>query len=153
MSQQNEWQVPNLGYLLGSTFFGISSLLSKKLREAGLDLTAEQARVIKFIAAHSNINQQFIANKLDKERPAVTKLIDGLQKKGYVQRVADATDRRNNLLELTKLGKSIHLQIIPILEEIFSTASKGVQDAEFAVFERVIKQIKCNIQNEIESKS
>lgn len=46
MSQQNEWQVPNLGYLLGSTFFGISSLLSKKLREAGLDLTAEQARVI-----------------------------------------------------------------------------------------------------------
>lgn len=153
MCEQDNLQIPNLGYLLGSTFFGISSLLTKKLKEAQLDITAEQARVIKFIASHTKINQQFIANKLDKERPAVTKLIDGLQKKGLVQRIPDPNDRRNNLLELTPQGSALHLKIQPILVEIFTTASATISDTEFAVFEKVIRKIKLNIQNEIESKS
>jgi len=51
------------------------------------------------------LTQQEIAIQMQKDKNSITKLIDGLQRKGYVVRKIDSDDRRKNMVHVTAMGQ------------------------------------------------
>lgn len=82
----------SLGFLLGD----VSRLMRKRfdMRAAGLGLTRAQWRVLARLRRREGINQKDLAELLEIENITLTRHIDRLEAKGWVERRRDPSDRR-----------------------------------------------------------
>ena len=85
--------------------------ISTIFQEHGFNITPEQFLVMDTLWNEGTMTQQQIAHTIMKDKNSVVKLIDGLEKKNLVTRVADKMDRRQNLIELTPYAKELDTQI------------------------------------------
>ena len=97
--------VSELLTLISQVERGYSKLLNRRFLDAGFNLSREQYELLQVLWRQENVNQQHIAKALHKDKYNVTKLLNVLQKRGYVQRKTDKEDKRNNVVALTDLGR------------------------------------------------
>jgi DNA-binding MarR family transcriptional regulator len=88
---------------LGSTTF--RQLLWQK--SSPLDLTYAQSQVLFYVDEHPGCHMGDVAKAFAVTLPAVTHIVDRLEEKQFMQRAADASDRRATVLELTRRGAEI----------------------------------------------
>src|SRR3989339_1900752 len=88
--------------------------MSTFFQNQGFDLTPEQFLVLDTLWDDGVQSQQEIALKINKDKNSVTKLIDALEKKNFVQRVAYKQDRRLNLIHITENGLKIKDKVTEI---------------------------------------
>ena len=65
-----------------------------------------------------NVNQQTISRRLQKDKYNVTKLLNTLTKRGFVQRKMSQEDRRNNFVVLTEKGQEARKALIGVEEQV-----------------------------------
>ena len=96
------FMIVHTGKLLLKTINGTFSGITK-------EITFEQLGVLYYISRSKtkDMIQQDIAAVMDKTKSAILRSIDILEEKGFVKRLPVAGDRRKNVIELTKSGKSI----------------------------------------------
>jgi len=104
--------------------------VQNKIREDQLDLTYEMVRVLAVLWRKGNMNQQEIADKLQKNKSSLTSLLDNLAKRDLIIRTEDTADRRNKIISLTKTGQDYEEQIKPILEDFYQTLEKKICPAD-----------------------
>ncbi|MGQ0603224.1 MAG: MarR family winged helix-turn-helix transcriptional regulator [Anaerolineales bacterium] len=87
-----------------------ADLLVKRIADLvqPFDLTPSSGLVLGILAdAEAPLPPNQIAERLIISRASVTSLLDSLERRGYVQRLPHATDRRMLLIELTDTGRQI----------------------------------------------
>jgi DNA-binding MarR family transcriptional regulator len=91
-----------IGFLLSQLGANASNLFAERL--APLGLAPPEAGVLHHISRHPGINQQVLAERLGILPSRMVALVDGLEKRGIVERKRDAEDRRAYALNLTPTG-------------------------------------------------
>ena len=81
---------------------------------AEYDLNLIQVLCILRIYNEENLNQKDLSDSLYITKGAITKAIKKLESNGIIIREQSRTDKRHNILRLSKKGK----ELIPVLEEI-----------------------------------
>lgn len=76
-------------------------------RGRGSELSVPQFRTLRFIQSNTDPTLSRVAEHLSLTLPSVSKLVDGLVKKGLVTRQESAADRRCLALVVTPAGESI----------------------------------------------
>jgi DNA-binding MarR family transcriptional regulator len=112
----------------------ISNLINNHFTCTGANITFEQMGVLFFIVLKSDqeIIQQDLAAMLNKNKSAVLRTIDLLEKKGYVKRKSVPNDRRKNIIESTLSG-------VKIVKEALRTSHKFEKEYTRKISERDIK--------------
>ena len=105
----------------------IKQYLSTIFQESGFNITPEQFLVMDALWNNGVISQQELARIILKDKNSIVKLVDGLEKKGLVVRVADKVDRRKNLIELTDYAHSIKEKVIDAIGSA-NAAYKTLED-------------------------
>lgn len=95
-----------------------------KRNEAGI--TFEMLQVLSCLWNEQGITQQVLAERTAKDKACLTNLMLNLEKKGYVCRKEDASDRRNKLVYLTSEGERFREQIRPVLDQVYVNAEKSI---------------------------
>lgn len=95
-----------------------------KRNEAGI--TFEMLQVLSCLWNEQGITQQVLAERTAKDKACLTNLMLNLEKKGYVCRKEDASDRRNKLVYLTPDGERFREQIRPVLDQVYVNAEKSI---------------------------
>lgn len=122
---------------------------STLLQEKGYNITPEQFLVMDTLWNNgANMSQQQIADTIIKDKNSVVKLIDGLEKKQLVKRVANIDDRRQNLIELTPLGKEIEENVKETAMNAVGTITEGIGKQELQTFINVLTKMACNMRVE-----
>jgi MarR family transcriptional regulator for hemolysin len=85
-----------------------------------LNMTAPQFRTMTILSQKDNITQREFATIIQADTTTVMVLCDSLEKKGWLKRVPDPTDRRANRLFLTESGKQIYAQALPLIQAIYN---------------------------------
>ena len=117
--------------------------------EKGYNITPEQFLVMDTLWNDgAKMSQQQIADTIIKDKNSVVKLIDGLEKKELVKRVANVDDRRQNLIELTPLGKEIEENVKEIAMNAVGTITEGISIQELHTFINVLTKMACNMNVE-----
>ena len=79
-------EVSELVALLSKAERGYTKVLNRSFQNAGYDLSREQYELLEVLWEQDHVNQQNISKRLQKDKYNVTKLLNTLQKRGYVQR-------------------------------------------------------------------
>jgi DNA-binding MarR family transcriptional regulator len=66
-----------------------------------------ELKCLRLFGANENMNNTQISERMNLSPSRLTRIIDGLVKKGYMQREIDQNDRRNMCVFLSKRGKTL----------------------------------------------
>jgi DNA-binding MarR family transcriptional regulator len=114
-------------------------------RATRLELTRAQWRALKATSRQEGLSQTELAELLDMEPIPVGRVIDRLEKTGFVERRADPADRRRWRLYLTPKAHAVVGEMETIASELRNDALRDVDPGDLDALMRVLAQIKENL--------
>ncbi len=100
--------------------------MQRTLKRNNAGITFEMLQVLSSLWHEQGITQQVLAERTAKDKACLTNLMNNLEKKGYVLREEDPTDRRSKLVFLTNEGEEFRNQIRPILDQVYVNAEQTI---------------------------
>ena len=114
-------------------------------RATRLELTRAQWRALKATSRQEGLSQAELADYLDMEAIPVGRVIDRLEKTGFVERRGDPADRRRWRLYLTPKAHAIVGEMEEIATGLREDALRGIERNDLDALMRVLGQIKENL--------
>ena len=116
------------------------------LHNMDYDLTFEQIMVIHILGKEEGQNIGIIAEKADRERTTISRMVDGLEKRNLVIRIPDKTDKRQKMLYLTPLGKERVKEMAPTGKLFHSNVYKGISEEEIQTCIKTLNKMYANLE-------
>jgi DNA-binding MarR family transcriptional regulator len=133
-------------FITGIASIAIARRLQKKFNTAGLNLTIEQWSVLYHLWKNDGISQQELCNASFRDKPSITRLVDNLEKLELVKRVPSDSDRRINLIYLTKQSQKLQEESMNLAEETLNEALTGVPADRIEICKEVLKIVYDNLK-------
>ncbi|HZY32622.1 MAG TPA: MarR family transcriptional regulator [Rhodanobacter sp.] len=141
--------VPCSGATLGLLFRQVRDAMWARMAEEldtlGHELTFSQYMTLKKLADGTTAGVTDLARTVDLNPGAMTRLLDKLEAKGLIARVADAGDRRALNIHLTEAGLAIWQDINQCGMRVRERAMHGMSEAERDQLTRLITQVRNNL--------
>ncbi len=112
----------------------------------GIDLTVDQWSVIKTLYEHQDLTHKDLSEKCGKDQPTMTRIVDLLLKKGYVQRIVHPNDRRSLHIQLTEAGQKQAKSLAPLVKDFRMKAWENLTEEDFENFTRILNTIYNNLE-------
>ena len=113
-------------------------------------LTGTNGWIIGYIAKHyeKDVFQKDLEKEFGITRSTASKVVDLMEKKGFIRRVSVPEDARLKKLVLTEKSMEIASMMQEDREKIEGTITKGFSDEEIHLLSSFIERIKKNISEE-----
>lgn len=116
----------NIFYTLEQTVKSYRQFVQRNLDKSGYDITLDQWLVLKTINDDALATQHQIAKKVFKDMASVTRIVELLVKKGFLERAFLPSDRRRQQLVVTGSGSELLEKVHPISLENRALALNGI---------------------------
>lgn len=133
-----------LGLLFRQARDAMWARMARELASAGHDLTFSQFMTIKKLAT-GPASVTDLARAADLDPGAMTRLLDKLEARGLLVRVADPADRRALHIHLTDSGSAMWRDIDQCGQRVRERALAGMDDATRAQLTRLLEQVRDNL--------
>ena len=140
---QHEPAPPTIGYLIADLTRLFGRVFDR--RAAHLGLTRAQWRALKRIHDRQGLSQVELADELDMEPIAVGRVVDRLQKAGFVERRADPADRRVWRLYLLPQSAQVMGPVETVAQALRKEATAGISADELAIALSVLDRVRDNL--------
>lgn len=131
-----------LGFLITGVRSAILSALDKALEPLGI--SAAQFVVFRSIADGRGSTIGELCRVLGYDSGAMTRLLDRIEKKDLIRRVANPQDRRSFLIELTERSALLVPQARRRVQKVFAQLLNGFDEKEAAALKTSLEQILLN---------
>jgi DNA-binding MarR family transcriptional regulator len=135
----------SLGRLTTLAQRSLVNRLAKNFARAGYDVTPEQWRVLVNLWAQDVLSQRELAERTAKDETGITRLVHGLERRGLVVRVADASDGRRKLVCLTRKGRQLQAGLLEQAELTLEQAQAGIDEQSLRICKEVLRQVAINL--------
>ena len=122
------------------------ALLSRRFRGAGYDITPEQFGVLARLRGEQGMNQTQLGERMLKDRHNMTRILNLLEKHGYIERRPDDRDRRIFRIFLTERGKGVQEELMPLVARHLDELLDGIPDRDQQTALRSLTRVVTNIQ-------
>jgi DNA-binding MarR family transcriptional regulator len=119
---------------------GITNDLFDAAAAERLGVNRTDLRVMDFLQRNGPMPISRLADLNQLSRPAMTTVIDRLEKAGYARRMPDSDDRRRVLVELTPLAQERAWEIYGPFADITEAEFNRFTAAELEVLDRLLEQ-------------
>lgn len=134
----------SIAYLVGRTSRAIIKRLTKKFADAGFDVSYEQWSILIHLYRKDGQTQQELSIIAVKDKAAITRLLNVLEKKNIVLRIPDRSDKRSKLVYLTHKAKTFRNDLMALVEEMLQEAEKGISFEEMTQCKSTLNKIFAN---------
>jgi len=133
-----------LGMVVGQMMHEMLRVLKKRdIEQAEVILSIEQHAVLHILnERESDVILKEMADAMGKDKSAILRIIDVLEKKELVRRAVDPKDRRKKYLMVTKKGKQVIEEFLKIEAELRTELKEGLTKEDMKTFYKVVSHIK-----------
>lgn len=135
----------SMGMIIRKAQSAMHRRLFQNFRKAGLEVSPEQWGIMLMLLKNDGIQQSEIAGRMGRNDSSITRIIDNLSQKGYVERRPHEADRRINLIFLTKEGKALQQKLMQAAAQTQCEAKENIVPEELEVCRKVLHQIINNL--------
>ena len=141
-------QFTRYSFLLDRTARKVKQYAQQRFKSGDFDVTVDQWIVLKNLSENGKLSQTQLAGLVFKDHPTLTRILDLLCKKGYVERVPHPQDRRSFQLNLTPSGAKKVIELRPQILDIREKAWDKLNEKDFEEFKRILNTIYQNLGGE-----
>lgn len=135
-----------LFYTLEKSLKMYRKFAQNQILKNGYDITIDQWLVLKTLHENKQLSQNEIAKLVFKDFASITRIIELLVKKQYIQREINTTDRRKFELKITEQGEQIIELIYPIVIENRKQALLGFENEEINQLKEQLEKLIINCE-------
>lgn len=135
----------NIANVLGSVQELIYRRMAEGFKQANVPLTAYQFQLMVHLWAKDGLHQSTLAKMLQRDRSALTHMIDVLEKKGLAVRKQDKNDKRAYCIKLTAKGKKLEPAAVACSEQTLREALEGFDPESYAALVNALEKIRKNL--------
>ncbi|MBS7456363.1 MarR family winged helix-turn-helix transcriptional regulator [Coralloluteibacterium stylophorae] len=145
MTSPRQHSLSNFGLLLRQVKDGLGRRLEHELTAGGYDLNLSQYVVMKHLAQRGEMTAIELARHLNHNPGAMTRLLDRLQARGWVERRPHGVDRRALLVSLTGDGRAMWEIVQVCGRRAIDAALGGLTAEENDALQRTLERIRDNL--------
>lgn len=121
--------------------------LQRAFREQGFDFTAEQWGVLLSLYEGESINQSELVARSGKDKHNITRILNVMEKRGYVRRVPHTQDKRRFNIILTKKSRDIEGKLTSIVLNFLDKAFAGLSQNDVLAMRKMHDRIIANVKS------
>lgn len=137
--------------LLYRAFHAQRSYLHPCLRKIGLG--PGQPKLLSYLALHGPCRQRELADYFEIDPAAVSRMLDSLQKGGFINRSSDLSCRRSDLITLTELGEQANQSWQQYCRQMEQTMLRDFSPEEAQQLAQALGRVYRNLQQQKEEES
>ncbi|WP_188754077.1 MarR family winged helix-turn-helix transcriptional regulator [Pedobacter psychrotolerans] len=130
---------------MGAVIKSIGKLIDQSVMDEGIELSMEYFILLNILYDRDNIIQNDLANLMHKDKSAILRQIDLLEKKKLVVRINDSVDRRKKIIMLTKDGMKTVERLREVEADIFNSLLKGISEEDLKIFDSVLNKMRAQV--------
>jgi len=141
----------SIGYLLKRAHSMMLDVIEPVLEERGF--TFVQYVILSWLRDGIAVNPKDICFQFRHNSGALTRVIDQLAARGFLERVRRDRDRRKVELQLTPAGREAVERLIPLVVEKLNLALADFSSAEVQEFQRLLLKLNTSLQSPAEPRA
>lgn len=131
----------SLGKITHQVSKGLGRKLVHKFAQQNYHLNSSQWTVISYLSSHKEGIQKEISEFIGVNKVMMKRILDSLEKEGYVKRIPVKSDKRQNKIRLTRKGEKLYETLTPFAEETLQEAYSGLSEQEINQCLNTLKKI------------
>lgn len=133
----------SIGFWVGTTSHAIEQAMSAEL--AGTGVTLRQVQVLACLALCGELIQTELAERMRIEPSTLVRLLDRMERDGWIERHDDPHDRRKKLIRSTRKAEPHWDEIITRGERTEKRAVKGLTKTQLNELKQTLAKIRSNL--------
>ena len=135
----------------GTPFSNLFRVIAIKLKNKAdsniseLGLNSEQGRTIGYISDHEGIIQKDLADFFNKRGASITSMLQGLEKKGYIERRIPKDNEREKRVYVLPKGSELIDTFNSKFEEIENEITSSLSQEEIETLKKLLTKINKNL--------
>ncbi|KQP57235.1 MarR family winged helix-turn-helix transcriptional regulator [Agreia sp. Leaf283] len=107
-------------------------------REVSSEITSVQFGVMNVLSQSPGASQTELCARLDLDRSTIADLVARLERRGILERVRDASDKRRNVLHLTEAGAAELDALLPKVARVDHVLTDGLDAEDRVTLRRIL---------------
>lgn len=133
-----------LGWIVYKARLLMKNRLQKTLKD--YDITTEQWVILSGLYTKEGYNQKDLAERCLKDRAALTRILDILERKELIKRENSSNDRREFLVYMTDKGRNLYEEVLPMVTKINQENVSVFSESEFQQLKDLLNKLILNLE-------
>lgn len=134
-----------LKVLSGRTSNAFRAVLLKELKKYDNNLTKQQWILLSILWKENGCTQNYLSKNIYRDYPITSRLIDTLEKEGYIKRKSDKKDRRVRLIFLTEKGSKMEKEVVNIVNTMVEKVTQNIPPKQLETTQKILDKIFNNM--------
>ena len=136
------------GFLLTDTARLLRKLIDRRLQPLGL--SRAQWAVLAILSNHEGLSQSQISHELEIEKSTAGRLIDQIEKSGWIERRQIPGDRRLWSIHLTERARQLLVEVEGVILLARDEMLRGLSADQQQYLTDILQTVKANLSNALE---
>ena len=136
------------GFLLTDSARLLRKLIDRRLQPLGL--SRAQWSVLAILSNHEGVSQSQISHELEIEKSTAGRLIDQVEKSGWIERWPIPGDRRLWSIHLTERARQLLVEVESVILHAREEMLCGLSDEQQQVLTDLLQTVKSNLSGALE---
>lgn len=132
----------SIGFWTSKTYRKLSFLLQQRLK--AYDITSEQWSMLYHVGQEDGLIQKEIAQRVAKDKPTTTRMLDLLSDKGLIKREPGKKDRRSFLIYATDKGRQLLAETLPIENLLIQEVKSCMSSEEYELLLNLLRRVSAH---------
>ena len=132
-----------MGHITENAVKQVSEAFGRRLQNSGI--TRVQWIALYYLKTRNRISQRDLSILMNIQDSSAGRLIDRLERDGFIERERNDSDRRVIYIKLTEKGDKLISDLIPIGTKFNDDLLEGISEAELEIYEKVLQKMIVNI--------
>jgi MarR family transcriptional regulator for hemolysin len=140
----NSMPEDNIGFLIYRTGLRMKLHLQRVFNEKGYSITTDHWGILQLLFVKGSLSQQELADRLEKDKANITRILHLLEKKGFIERQTDLSDRRKYLISLTAKATETVENLIPFAQSVMEESLMNLSEKDIRDLSNTLNHIYWN---------
>lgn len=134
-----------IGFWIHRVYQASRNEMFRAFREAGEEVTPEQWAVLIRLWERDAQPQAELSDATFRDAPTMSRIIDGMEARGLLERRAHPEDGRVRVVHLTRHGKNLERKLVPLVENLVGAMVDGIDERALITTRNTLRKMFGNL--------
>jgi DNA-binding MarR family transcriptional regulator len=134
-----------IGFWIHRVYQATRNEMYRAFREQGYDVTPEQWAVLIRLWERDGCSQIELSDATFRDQPTMSRIITGMEQRGWLERRADPGDARTRKIYLTRAGRDLKPKLVPVAERLVGQLVAGIDERSLRTTRAALRKMFENL--------
>jgi DNA-binding MarR family transcriptional regulator len=135
-----------IGFWIHRVYQATRNQMFRLFRDLGEDVTPEQWAVLIRLWEQDGRTQSQLSDETFRDRPTMSRILDGMQERGILEREVDPNDSRVRIVRLTRRGRALQKKLVPVVKGLVERVVEGIDEEDLITTRATLRKMFANVE-------